>query len=167
MKPPRFDPRGDARERSPARPPKVPISSPGKPGYESVMLDITRERERQIAEEGWSPHHDDTHKSGEMARAAACYALQSTLGDPMRSFEAYIDGGTTTFKRKYFKVGTINISYLLWPWQGSWWKPTTARRDLVKAAALIVAEIERLDRLAPPSPLPTTEPGPSVVGKEG
>lgn len=28
------------------------------------------------------------------------------------------------------------------------WKPTTSRRDLVKAAALILAEIERLDRAA-------------------
>lgn len=34
-----------------------------------------------------------------------------------------------------------------WPWPLSWWKPTTRRRDLVKAAALLIAEIERLDRL--------------------
>ncbi|MEB3421767.1 hypothetical protein VK682_24660 [Salipiger manganoxidans] len=36
----------------------------------------------------------------------------------------------------------------LWPWDRKWWKPTTPRRDLVKAGALIVAEIERLDRAA-------------------
>lgn len=29
-----------------------------------------------------------------------------------------------------------------------WWKPKDRRRNLVKAGALIVAEIERLDRLA-------------------
>jgi len=34
----------------------------------------------------------------------------------------------------------------VWPWGGFTWKPTTPRRDLVKAAALILAEIERLDR---------------------
>ena len=34
----------------------------------------------------------------------------------------------------------------LWPWLSSWWKPSTNRRDLVKAGALILAEIERLDR---------------------
>lgn len=34
----------------------------------------------------------------------------------------------------------------LWPWSAEWWKPTTRRRDLVRAAALILAEIERLDR---------------------
>lgn len=35
-----------------------------------------------------------------------------------------------------------------WPftWWLDWWKPTTYRRDLVKAGALILAEIERLDR---------------------
>jgi hypothetical protein len=38
-----------------------------------------------------------------------------------------------------------------WPggWDWSWFKPTTPRRDLVKAGALIVAEIERLDRTTP------------------
>lgn len=35
-----------------------------------------------------------------------------------------------------------------WPWAWSWFKPTTRRRDLVKAGALILAEIERLDRAA-------------------
>lgn len=35
-----------------------------------------------------------------------------------------------------------------WPWSMGWWKPTDRRRDLVKAGALIIAEIERLDRLA-------------------
>lgn len=35
-----------------------------------------------------------------------------------------------------------------WPWNSHWWKPTNDRRDLIKAAALIIAEIERLDRAA-------------------
>ena len=117
-------------------------------GTRAALADIRAERVRQIHKEGWTEAHDDVHALGEMARAAACYALQSTIGDPERHFEAQIDGGTTMFRRKFFTVGTLNISYLLWPWEGKWWKPTTARRDLVKAAALIVADIERLDRLA-------------------
>jgi hypothetical protein len=36
---------------------------------------ITAERQRQIAIEGWTPAHDATHTKGELARAAACYAL--------------------------------------------------------------------------------------------
>lgn len=35
----------------------------------------------------------------------------------------------------------------VWPYSISWWKPTDRRRNLVKAGALILAEIERLDRL--------------------
>jgi hypothetical protein len=33
-----------------------------------------------------------------------------------------------------------------WPFERSAWKPKSPRSDMVKAAALIVAEIERLDR---------------------
>lgn len=34
-----------------------------------------------------------------------------------------------------------------WPWSGAYWKPTGDRvRDLVKAAALLAAEIDRLQR---------------------
>lgn len=43
----------------------------------------------------------------------------------------------------------------LWPWSISWWKPTDRRRDLVKAGALIVAEIERIDRAAAQSHFPS------------
>jgi len=35
-----------------------------------------------------------------------------------------------------------------WPWDAAWWKPKGRRRDLIRAGALIVAEIERLDRSA-------------------
>lgn len=35
-----------------------------------------------------------------------------------------------------------------WPFNQEWWKPTTARHNLVKAGALIAAEIERIDRAA-------------------
>lgn len=34
-----------------------------------------------------------------------------------------------------------------WPWESSSWKPSSRIRDLVKAAALIAAEIDRLQRL--------------------
>ena len=36
---------------------------------------ITAERQRQVAVEGWTPEHDAHHSKGELARAAACYAL--------------------------------------------------------------------------------------------
>ena len=86
---------------------------------ESIVGEIRDERYRQISEEGWSPAHDDEHNCNELADAAACYAL----GQPSQIIEQ------------------------LWPWAQEWWKPTDKRRNLVKAGALIVAEIERLDRV--------------------
>jgi len=83
----------------------------------SVIADVQYERERQKQIEGWTPEHDAQHADGELAKAAACYALAT----------AKING------------------CVMWPWDWSWWKPKTRRRDLVRAAALIIAEIERLD----------------------
>jgi hypothetical protein len=95
----------------------------------SAIDDIAAERKRQIEVEGWMPAHDDGHHRGQMAEAAACYAL-----------------GTTRVRNVSF--GSRERSIGLWPWALKWWKPSERRRDLVKAGALIVAEIERLDRAA-------------------
>ncbi|WP_343502099.1 hypothetical protein [Alloyangia pacifica] len=94
-------------------------------------LDILEERRRQITQEGWTEAHDDKHADGEMAGAAACYAMQTALDSIGRRALG------ETVKR------TIRE---LWPWTSHWWKPTTPRRDLVKATALLIAEIERRDR---------------------
>ncbi|MCH1121259.1 hypothetical protein MHS07_19115 [Pseudomonas aeruginosa] len=94
-----------------------------------AWLDVQAERRRQITAEGWTPEHDDEHADGQMARAAACYALAGS--------SAPNDG-----------TAALLVS-LAWPWDEQWWKPTTVRRDMVKACALALAEIERLDRTAP------------------
>lgn len=83
--------------------------------------DVIDERLRQRRVEGWTPEHDDRHTNGELADAAALYA--SLQVRHLTGFE-------------------------VWPWAAEWWKPTDRRRDLVKAGALILAEIERLDRAA-------------------
>ena len=85
--------------------------------------DVLVERRRQISVEGWTPEHDDGHRHDDLPRAAACYALSA----------AGYRGDDPAHLR-------------FWPWLGRWWKPSTPRRDLVKAGALILAEIERLDR---------------------
>ena len=96
--------------------------------------DVMDERVRQMAVEGWTPEHDDDHEMAELAQAAACYALSGTPCD-----EAFYIHGRWRDARDLF-----------WPRQfgREWWKPTDRRRDLVKAGALILAEIERLDRAA-------------------
>lgn len=90
-----------------------------------AVRDVLAERERQMAQEGWTPVHDDEHIAGELSDAAGCYAL----GQPIR-----------------------------WPWTETHplmgvmahhgWKPKDLRSNLVRAGALILAEIERLDRKA-------------------
>lgn len=91
-----------------------------------AMNDVITERCRQIHAEGWTPEDDDIYVGGQLALAAGEYALHST--------------------GRYGTTGG-GASHL-WPFDKKWWKPTTPRRDLVKAAALILAEIERLDRAA-------------------
>jgi len=111
----------------------------------SVIDEITAERRRQVEQEGWSDEHDDSHRDGEMSRAAACYAAHASAFQNA-SIETYRIIGP---RSDYYNFG--------WPWSREWWKPKDPRRDLVRAAALIVAEIERLDRLSISSPQDNTK----------
>lgn len=82
-----------------------------------ILAEVLQERLRQIDEKGWTPTHDDGHTRGELARAACYYAMP-------------LDGCA--------------------PWPFGTAAPTLQGRSrrglLVIAAALLVAEIERLDR---------------------
>lgn len=96
--------------------------------YSSASLisdQIYAERVRQIRKEHHGTEHDDTYVKGELAQAAATYALNA----------AYTTQGLDK-----------DTAAILWPWELAWWKPKDTRRDLIRAGALIVAEIERLDR---------------------
>lgn len=88
----------------------------------AFMQAAIAERYRQIEVEGWSTEHDDQHKLGELARAGGCYAKNA--GIDRFAWPQHSD----------------------WPWELDWWKPAGFRRDLVKAAALIIAEGEKFDR---------------------
>lgn len=103
-----------------------------------AALDVLNERIRQQDEEGWSPEHDDQHGRGEMALAALCYTMNSATYARMRADG--IDEAQITQAASSAPIPTT------WPWDRQWWKPVDQRRNLVKAAALIIAEIERLDR---------------------
>ncbi|WP_204377907.1 ead/Ea22-like family protein [Enterobacter kobei] len=92
--------------------------------FNPAILDVVAERQRQKTIEGWTPEHDDEHCNGELAMAAVCYINE-----------------TGTVNRNGGKPWG-------WPWDASWWKPNARRRNLVKAGALILAEIERIDRAA-------------------
>lgn len=93
-----------------------------------AIADIADERNRQTEVEGWSHSHDDAHEGGEIGDAAISY-IRAAGDVKMR----------TDHNRCPYQ----------WPWERARWKPKLeARRNLVVAAALIVAEIERLDRAA-------------------
>lgn len=116
-------------------------------GTSLALADIRAERVRQMHVEGWTPEHDDAHFAGEMARAAAAYAVQGSVPEG-RDFQVDVGGHTFHGKHNTFRIGWFLPRAMLWPWDAKWWKPSDPRRNLVKAAALIVAEIERLDRAA-------------------
>lgn len=81
---------------------------------------ITDERNRQVAKEGYSAEHDEAHDDNELVDAAGAYACADDETEPV-PFD--------------------------WPWDHEAWKPSDRIRNLVKAGALIAAEIDRLQRL--------------------
>ncbi|WP_186058901.1 hypothetical protein [Burkholderia gladioli] len=97
----------------------------------SAESDVLAERRRQRTEEGWTAESDDLQTAGQLSGAASAYAaFASDALDPA-------------------SLGSMNYNIRPpkpWPWEREWWKPSTVRRALVKAAALILAEIERIDR---------------------
>lgn len=113
--------------------------------YSKGAMDVLNERIRQTQVggdgEGWSEEHDDEHKDGAMAAAAAAYAYGTTLSDNQRT---YVSGN--------YSIENNGMLRDLWPasWSHAWWKPKDRRQDLVRAAALLIAEIERLDRAEDP-----------------
>lgn len=100
----------------------------------AAARDVLAERLRQVEVEGWTPKHDDEHSTGAMAAAAACYALTASAA---------------ATQSRYWIAKRAEACRSLWPWASVWWKPKDQRSDLVRAGALILAEIERLDRAAP------------------
>lgn len=109
--------------------------------------DVLAERRRQVDGEGWTPEHDDEHDGGVLAAAGSAYALYAA--DEMHP-QSQGDG--------HFRKSPP----AMWPWheemagrgegpvktRAIWWKPKDPRQALVKAGALILAEIERIDRQA-------------------
>ena len=87
---------------------------------------IAEERQRQVSAEGWTPEHDDTHQKGELIDAGLSYLL------------AAINTNNTVMQNPPRE----------WPWERGCWKPSPDPvRNLVKAGALLAAEIDRRQRM--------------------
>lgn len=89
---------------------------------ESIAL-IISERERQISVEGYDCNHDDAHVDGELASAAIAHLIEA---------------GT------YTTAGHKGSDY--WPWEDSYKPAASQLQNLVKAGALVAAEIDRVLR---------------------
>lgn len=94
---------------------------------DTILDEIRSERERQV-EKGWTPEHDDKHTGGVLAGAGACYSINA-------AWKLSPEGGEQ-----------LEGVPIWWPLGSSSWKPKTSREDLVRAAALIIAELERIHR---------------------
>jgi hypothetical protein len=93
------------------------------------------ERRRQIEREGYTPEHDAHHAGCEMVVAAMSYANGALIGP----------GVEHTFPPEE------------WPWQLQDWNPTADPvPNLVKAGALLAAEVDRIQGTSPPPPHVTT-----------
>lgn len=99
-----------------------------------ITDEIETERQRQIYEEGYTPNHDFAeHCDNELIIAAAGYCQVAI------NIDLFID-----------ENGEPRGMYpIFWPMSPNPWplKPQSKRRSLIKAAALIVAEIERMDAM--------------------
>lgn len=96
---------------------------------------IAAEREAQKALKGWTPEHDDQHGDGQLARAALGYTDAGLIAE--------LRGDASEVLRLAARVQG-------WGWPRGWtWRPSDDPvRNLVKAGALIAAEIDRLLRAA-------------------
>lgn len=86
-----------------------------------AVHDVLTERRRQIDSEKFLPVDDIQYEDGDLTLAAVAYSLFAP-GDPCNSVA-------------------------IWPFGAATFKPKARRRNLVRAAALLIAEIERIDNM--------------------
>lgn len=108
-----------------------------------MVARLMAERTRQIDVEGHTPAHDDCYTDGSLARAASTYALAASMSDWQRGGHRR---GVSKLLREYSE-GYFTRIRTMWPWDWGFWKPQNRLRELEKAGALILAEMERLERL--------------------
>lgn len=90
------------------------------------LRDVLAKRLSQVERHGFDLAHDREHDAGELALGAASYL--NTAIDQLHGTEHPADEPADT-----------------WPWEASAWKPGTARANLVKALALGLATVDRID----------------------
>ena len=93
------------------------------PMMSRAVCDVLKERRHQIMEHNFDAKHDDLYEKNELTFGALSYL-----------FAVVYD----------YEPAQVPV---LWKWHKSWWKPRSKRENLVRAIALAIAELERIDRL--------------------
>jgi hypothetical protein len=108
---------------------------------------IQEERRQQLTREGYTPEHDDKHVIGELLSAANCYTV---AGDCLANGAVLMGSGYLETPENLVQEILDNKfgNAVAWPWEKDCLKISPdSIRNLVKAGALIAAEIDRLKRL--------------------
>jgi hypothetical protein len=99
---------------------------------------IADERKRQIENEGYDATHDSQYKNSVLGNAGICYAVMA--------------GGSPEIRNAVREQASAGHAPKGWPWGLEFWRPSAGDSDaerikeLVKAGALLAAEIDRLNR---------------------
>lgn len=138
----------------------IPLA-PEFTGLRAAMSDVLAERVGQVEREGYSPAHDDQHPNGELALAGALYAspvplvelVDTVMGqqprDPWPFFDYERCGQDERGNALYREVPSCDNR-----------AKHSRRRRLVIGAAMIIADIERLDRAVAPTLVPAQNDNP-------
>lgn len=102
-----------------------------------ALIDVLIERMRQVQVKGRTPQHDDKHKLHELACYAICFALHASKGILSPHFVMDMQRQINPFSNHGWTPQRSPTEYTL----------EDRRQDFVKSAALMLAEISRIDRL--------------------
>lgn len=98
----------------------IAVGSGGEFGLTKGVKEIAEERRRQIEDLGYTREHDRNHQGAELIRAALSYLAAADFGDnPPLPFD--------------------------WPFDPKSWRPEDRRNNLIRAGALIAAELDRME----------------------
>lgn len=107
-----------------------------------AIEDVVAELRRQVEREHLTQAHANSYASGEFAAAGASYASHAAL-----VLQGKLQGGDDDSPPAIWPFAADGPP-VIWPLGSADWKPESNRSDLLRAAALLVAEIARMDQVA-------------------
>lgn len=113
---------------------------------------IAKERKRQIEKEGWTAEHDDGHSDASLALAAICFAAPERIYI-MRQYAsgpAFYDPWPDSWDERWdkrYEYGENKRTGANYPPRPETYTKQERLDLLIKAGALIAAEIDRIKRI--------------------